>query len=168
MSRSTWAWISLGGNEGDGLQAVARRLESAVAHLATLAAGPVVISPVYRTPPWGVTDQQDFLNQIAGFPTARGPEALLAALLEIEAAHGRVRRRRWGPRTLDLDLLMLGSTLRDTAALTLPHPRLADRRFVLQPWADVAPEVQVPGHDRTVAALLAACPDGSALSPWSP
>lgn len=163
---SSWAWVALGGNEGPDLSTVEARLSSARGALRRLATGPMMVSPLYVTPPWGGVPQQDFLNQVVGFQTALAPLAVLERLLAIEAEHGRVRQVRWGPRTLDLDLLMLGEAVIDHPRLQLPHPRLADRRFVLRPWADVAPAQVVPGHGVTVQALLARCPDGSALRPW--
>ncbi|MFN3198395.1 MAG: 2-amino-4-hydroxy-6-hydroxymethyldihydropteridine diphosphokinase [Bradymonadia bacterium] len=168
MSRSTWAWISIGGNKGETLLVVARRLESSIYAMAPLATGPLVQSPRYVTPPWGGVPQPEFLNQVVGFQTQVGALEILDALQAIELDHGRERVVRWGPRTLDLDLLMLGQHVVQHDRLTLPHPLLAQRRFVLQPWADVAPQVQVPGHEQTVAELLAACPDGSEVSRWSP
>lgn len=113
-------------------------------------------SPLFLTPPWGVLDQPAFINAVARVDTTLAPHDLLDALLGIERAAGRVRDgERWGPRTLDLDLLhMDGVTLADER-LTLPHPRIADRAFVLLPLHALAPDLQLPGQGR-VADLLAA------------
>lgn len=149
------AWVGLGGNVGDvgGALAGARRA------LRALADGPLLLSPLYRSAPWGRTEQPAFINQVAGFDTPQSAVALLDALLDIEERYGRTREVRWGPRTLDLDLLSHGETICRTATLTLPHPRIAARRFVLEPWADLAPDFALPGDGRTIAGLLAACSD---------
>jgi 2-amino-4-hydroxy-6-hydroxymethyldihydropteridine diphosphokinase len=150
-------WIGLGGNVGD----VAATLAAARAALAVLSTAPIVASPLYESAPWGVAGQANFFNQVAGLRPALGPRETLRALQAVEAALGRVRRERWGPRTIDLDLLCWPGLTLDAPDLTLPHPRLAERRFVLAPWADVAPDLVVPGLGRTVAALLADCSDAS-------
>ncbi|MBS7458711.1 2-amino-4-hydroxy-6-hydroxymethyldihydropteridine diphosphokinase [Coralloluteibacterium stylophorae] len=148
------AFIGLGGNLGD----VAATFEAALARLEARPGCRVALrSRNYRTPPWGEPGQPDFLNAVAALETLLAPAALLDALLEIERAHGRDRSRevpRWGPRTLDLDLLVHGDVVCDTPALTLPHPRLHERAFVLVPLAEIAPDLDVPGYGR-VARLLA-------------
>ncbi len=157
MNACARAWIGLGGNEGE----VEATLAAARAALQVLSTAPLAVSPLYESAPWGVEGQANFLNQVVGLAPALGPWETLRALQAIEAALGRVRRVRWGPRTIDLDVLCWpGSTL-DAPALTLPHPHLAARRFVLAPFADVAPDLVVPGLGRTVAALLAGCSDAS-------
>ena len=141
------AWIGLGGNVGD----VARAFESA---LAMLDAGPGLVlcrrSRLYRTAAWGLTDQPDFLNAVAELESGLPPHELLRRLHEVERAHGRDRaaETRWGPRTLDLDLLAIDGVVVDTPELQLPHPRLAERAFVLVPWAEIAPELMLPGMGR--------------------
>nr|WP_233175565.1 2-amino-4-hydroxy-6-hydroxymethyldihydropteridine diphosphokinase [Dyella sp. ASV24] len=112
-------------------------------------------SPLYLTPPWGVLDQPAFINAVAHIDTALSPHDLLDALLGIERAAGRVRDgERWGPRTLDLDVLHLDGVAISDERLTLPHPRIADRAFVLLPLHDLAPDLVLPGQGR-VADLLA-------------
>jgi 2-amino-4-hydroxy-6-hydroxymethyldihydropteridine diphosphokinase len=118
-----------------------------------LAAG----SSLYRNPPMGPPDQPDYVNAVAMLETALEPEPLLDALLAIEAAHGRERGRRWGERVLDLDLLLYGDRRVDTPRLTVPHPGIAERRFVLEPLAELDPQLRVPGLG-SVGELLAACP----------
>lgn len=138
------AWVGLGGNVGD----VSACFASALAMLAANAGIDVVrVSRRYRTPAWGVTDQADFINAVAELATTLPPLDVLAALQATERAHGRDRAReqRWGPRTLDLDLLAMEGVVLDTPALQLPHPRFAERAFVLVPWAEIAPELDVPG-----------------------
>jgi 2-amino-4-hydroxy-6-hydroxymethyldihydropteridine diphosphokinase len=116
------------------------------------------LSPVYRTPPWGPVPQDDFLNAVVALETALAPEALLDALLASEAARGRDRSAaavRWGPRTLDLDLLLHGDTVLASERLTLPHPRLHERAFVLVPLCDLAPTLRHPVLGRSMGELLA-------------
>lgn len=102
-------------------------------------------SHLYRTPPWGVLEQPPFINAAAELDTSLSPHALLDALLEIERRAGRVRAERNGPRTLDLDLLHVEGVQLDEPRLTLPHPRMAERAFVLLPLHDVAPQLVLPG-----------------------
>lgn len=144
MPRVLIAGIGLGANLGDR----AATLESAVARLAEI---PGVIvertSPIYETAPVG-PPQPSYLNAAVRVRTTLAPEALLDVLLAIEAAHGRVRRERWGPRTLDLDILVLGdpTTLElrpwSSPRLTVPHPHLLERAFALGPLLDVFPELE--------------------------
>lgn len=112
----------------------------------------VAVSRLYRTPPWGKTDQDWFFNACAEIETTLDPEALLAACLDIERAMKRVRMERWGPRTIDIDLLTFGDLNRASATLTLPHPRMTERGFVLKPLADFAADLAVEG--RTVIEWL--------------
>ncbi len=118
----------------------------------------VAVSRLYGNPPMGPQSQPDYVNAAAALDTTMTPHALLGALHGIERAHGRVRGgERWGPRTLDLDLLMYGEKCLDEPTLRLPHPGIAERAFVLVPLADVAPaDLEVPGHG-ALATLLAAC-----------
>jgi 2-amino-4-hydroxy-6-hydroxymethyldihydropteridine diphosphokinase len=111
-------------------------------------------SRLYRTPPWGVLEQPPFINAAVELDTALSPHALLDAMLAIEQRAGRVRAERNGPRTLDLDLLHVDGVQLDDPQLTLPHPRMAERAFVLLPLHDIAPTLRLPGQ-ATVAELLA-------------
>ena len=106
-------------------------------------------------PPVSITEQPEFVNAVAQLETDLAPEALLDALLEIEQRFGRIRAERNGPRTLDLDLLLYGDQFVSLPRLTLPHPRLHLRAFVLQPLAEIAPDLKIPGRG-TVAAWLPA------------
>jgi 2-amino-4-hydroxy-6-hydroxymethyldihydropteridine diphosphokinase len=139
------AYVGLGSNLGD------RRatLESALARLR-----PRRASAIVETDPWGRADQPAFLNAVAELETEQAPEELLGSLLALVREHGRVRRERWGPRTLDLDLLLYGDRIVRTPALEIPHPRLAERRFVLEGLAELCPDLVVPGLGRTVRDLL--------------
>jgi 2-amino-4-hydroxy-6-hydroxymethyldihydropteridine diphosphokinase len=111
-------------------------------------------SSLYRTAPVGKLDQPDFVNAVARLETALAPEALLQALLAIEGSQGRVRGERNAPRTLDLDLLLYDDLVLDRPGLTLPHPRLHERAFVLVPLAELDPALRVPGRG-PLRALLA-------------
>lgn len=116
-------------------------------------------SSVYETEPVGKIDQPAFLNQVLEVRTTLAPENLLSRLLQVERELGRMRNERWGPRNIDLDLLVFGNRQDKTALLVLPHPELHRRRFVLQPWAEIAPEFVVPRFSVTVEALLENCGD---------
>ena len=148
----TAAYIALGGNLGDPRRQLLEAMD-ALAHLP----GTRVLrrSRLYRTPPWGVLEQPPFLNAAVLLDTDLAPQALLDALLAIEQRAGRVRAERNGPRTLDLDLLHMDDVQLDDERLTLPHPRIAERAFVLLPLNDIAPDLRLPGQGR-VADLLAA------------
>lgn len=146
------AYVALGGNLGDPRQQLLEAMD-ALAHLP----GTRVLrrSRLYRTPPWGVQEQPPFLNAAVVLDTDLAPHDLLDALLAIEQRAGRVRVERNGPRTLDLDLLHMDGVQLDDERLTLPHPRIAERAFVLLPLNDLAPDLLLPGQGR-VAGLLAA------------
>ena len=113
----------------------------------------VRVSSVYETAPVGVTDQPDFLNLVIAVRTSLAPPALLGALLNIENQMGRVRTERWGPRVIDLDLLLYGGERVSLPELTVPHPRLRERAFVLTPLAEIAPELALPGDEKKAADL---------------
>lgn len=116
-------------------------------------------SRLYRTPPWGHLDQPDFINAVVRIQTSLGPLSLLDALLGLERAAGRQRAVRWGPRTLDLDLLLHGEARMHDTRLELPHPRMHERAFVMLPLAEIAPDLLLPGlgrADRIAANLPAA------------
>jgi len=111
-------------------------------------------SRLYRSAPWGLRDQPEFVNAVAQLETALQPRALLEALLGVERAAGRRRDgTRWGPRVLDLDILLYGDRVLDEHGLRVPHPHLAERAFVLLPLAEIAPELSVPGLARVDALL---------------
>ena len=142
----TRAYVGLGANLGDREQSI----RAAVSALP----GVVAVSALRETDPVGVTDQPRFLNGVAALETTMSARELLDALLAVERKLGRERRKRWGPRTIDLDLLLYGDEVIDEDGLTVPHPCLHERRFVLEPLADLAPKLVVPGHG-TVEELLA-------------
>ena len=111
------------------------------------------VSSIYETAPVGLTDQPDFLNLVVSVRTALSPRELMDALLHIENKMGRVRTVRWGPRVIDLDLLLYGSEQVDLPQLTVPHPRLRERAFVLVPLAEIAPELRLPEDGKRAADL---------------
>lgn len=147
----TTAYIALGANLGDR----ERTLRSAIAALQQLGSVDAV-SSFYETAPVDVTEQPDFLNAVIVLRTTLPPEDLMAALLRIEQQHGRNRSASVpkGPRTLDLDLLSYGDVVMETPMLTLPHPSLAERRFVLVPLMEIAPQWRQPVSRKTAAILL--------------
>jgi 2-amino-4-hydroxy-6-hydroxymethyldihydropteridine diphosphokinase len=133
------AFLGLGSNLGDR----AARLRTAVASLPDL----VATSPVYETDPvGGPEDQGPYLNLVAELETNLGPRALLEVCRSLERAADRVRAERWGPRTLDVDVLLIVGTTVDEPDLQVPHPRMAERRFVLAPLADLAPDLISPAQ----------------------
>jgi 2-amino-4-hydroxy-6-hydroxymethyldihydropteridine diphosphokinase len=113
----------------------------------------VALSHLRETEPVGLVEQPPFLNGAVALDTSLSPRALLELLLEIERALGRVRGERWGPRTVDLDLLLYGDECVDESGLHVPHPRLHERRFALEPLAELDPELEIPGSG-SVSALL--------------
>jgi 2-amino-4-hydroxy-6-hydroxymethyldihydropteridine diphosphokinase len=151
------AYLSLGSNVGDR----EANLRSALERLK-----PVRVSPVYETEPVDYTDQPWFLNLVAEVETDCFPRQFLAQTQRIEREMGRVRSLPKGPRTLDIDILLFGSTVMRTTELEIPHPRLAERRFVLQPLADLAPDLRHPLTHRTVREMLAALTDTVVVHPW--
>ena len=142
MTGAVSAFVGLGSN----LETPVRQLTEALDAIARLPGTTLVRrSAFYRTAPVGFVDQPDFVNAVAWVRTELDPRELLSALLHIEADHGRVRALRNGPRTLDLDLLLHGDAARHEESLTLPHPRMHERAFVMVPLAEIAPDVGIPG-----------------------
>jgi 2-amino-4-hydroxy-6-hydroxymethyldihydropteridine diphosphokinase len=147
----TRAYVALGSNLDDPQRQVLRAMDA----LADLPDTSVCRrSSLYRTPPWGVLEQPAFINAAVELETSLAPHVLLDAMLAIERRAGRVRGERNGPRTLDLDLIHVDDVQIDDARLTVPHPRMAERAFVLLPLCDIAPTMVLPG-DLTVAQRLA-------------
>ncbi|HET9835534.1 MAG TPA: 2-amino-4-hydroxy-6-hydroxymethyldihydropteridine diphosphokinase [Rhodanobacteraceae bacterium] len=148
----TIAFVALGSNLDDPRAQVLRGFES----LSRLPETKLLArSRLYRSAPWGVVEQPEFVNAVAEMETSLAPRALLEALLGIERAAGRDRSgAHWGPRVLDLDLLLYDDIVLDEPGLSLPHPHLHERIFVLLPLADLVPDFEVPGRGR-VRELLA-------------
>ena len=138
------AFLGLGSNLGDRWQ----YLRDAVASLPDV----VAVSPVYETEPvGGPEDQGPYLNLVVELDTDLGPRELLEVARRLESAAGRVRAERWGPRTLDVDVLLVGDMSIDEPDLTVPHPRMFERRFVVAPLADLAPELAPEGWEARLA-----------------
>lgn len=145
------AYIGLGSNLADPVYQVRSALDRLDALPETRLAK---ASGLYRTAPWGVTDQPEFVNAVAAVDTRLRPLALLEALQSEEGRAGRARGgRRWGPRVLDLDLLLFGNDRHADERLTLPHPRMHERAFVLVPLLEIAPGIGIPGVGKAAAAL---------------
>jgi 2-amino-4-hydroxy-6-hydroxymethyldihydropteridine diphosphokinase len=159
-ARPVTAYLALGSNLGDR----AAHIRSA---LAALAAHPAIdllaVSPLYETPPWGPVPQGPYLNACAAIETTLTPRALLGLCLAIEREAGRERIVRWGPRTLDLDILLYGNATIDEPDLRIPHPRMMERAFVLVPLTDLAPDLVIAGtRIRDALARL----DRSGIKEW--
>jgi 2-amino-4-hydroxy-6-hydroxymethyldihydropteridine diphosphokinase len=142
----TRAYVGVGANLGD--------REATIRAAIDALPGVVGVSELRETDPVGVVDQPGFLNGAIELETKLGARELLETLLAIERELGRERRERWGPRTIDLDLLLYGEETFDEPGLTVPHPRLHERRFALEPLADLHPGLEIPGRGR-VEDLLA-------------
>ncbi len=154
MTTPSTAFIGLGSNLGNPLQQLHQALEALhqLAHT-TL----TDTSPIYRSAPVGPQDQPKFLNMAARLDTRLTPLELLDRLLEIEDLQGRVRHQTWGPRVIDLDILLFGEESVDHERLQIPHAELPNRDFVLRPLLDLEPELRLP-DGRRLDLLLAACP----------
>ncbi len=152
------AYLSLGSNVGDR----EHHLREAIARLSNL--GNVVrVSSLYETEPVEVTDQAWFLNCAVAFETDLSPQLLLAEILAIEKRMGRIRTRDKGPRTIDLDILLFGDVVLNTPDLSIPHPAMHQRRFVLEPLAEIAPNLRHPRLDQTMRQLLKSLPAGQTV-----
>ena len=146
------AYVGVGSN----LDSPEKQVERAIAALAGLDKTILVrSSPFYRSAPLDESDQPDFINAVSALLTQLDAASLLGFLKEIERAQGRKRRMKWGPRTIDLDLLVYSGASIDAEGLTVPHPGIASRNFVLLPLLDIAPYLRIPGLGR-VASLAAA------------
>jgi 2-amino-4-hydroxy-6-hydroxymethyldihydropteridine diphosphokinase len=149
-------YLGLGSNLGDREQSLCSALEA----IQTLAGcGLIRCSSIYETAAWGKTDQPDFLNVVAEIETTLTARSLLDALHRIERRLGRERRGRWEPRTLDIDILLFGEEIIREPGLIIPHPRLAERRFVLVPLDEIAPDLRIPDSGIPVHEWLQRCPD---------
>jgi 2-amino-4-hydroxy-6-hydroxymethyldihydropteridine diphosphokinase len=150
----TRAYIGIGSNLDQPIDQVSRAFRALEAIPQTHC---VARSPLYRSEPLGPPDQPEYINAVACLETELKPETLLVTLQVIENAQGRVRTLHWGPRTLDLDILLYGNLIRTEPALILPHPRMHERAFVLYPLHDVAPDLTIPGLG-SVKTLIKLCP----------
>lgn len=155
---STLTYLSLGANVGD----CARNIREAVTRL-DLAGRVVAVSSFYETEPVEFTEQAWFLNCAVTLETTKTPAQLMAVLLMIERGMGRQRRQKKGPREIDIDILLFGDTVVDSPELTIPHPAMQQRRFVLEPLAEIAAKARHPVLRKTVRELLDALPAGQAV-----
>lgn len=148
-------YLLTGGNVGDSLKTLQRAnglIEERV--------GPIIkSSSVYKTAAWGKTDQDDFLNQVLEVQTSFFPEELMDSLLEIEMELGRKRLEKYGPRIIDLDILFYDDLVLNSERLTIPHPQIQFRRFVLQPLFELEPGLIHPVIKKSMGVLLKECPD---------
>jgi len=152
-------YLGLGGNTGDRFA----NLEAAVRRLREEGVRIIGRSSIYRTEPVGLRNQPWFLNQALKVETRLSPEQLLKTAKAVEAGMGRKPGRRNGPRPIDIDILLAGKRNVRTAGLQIPHPRLAERRFVLVPLAEIAPRAVHPVLRKTIRSILRDCPDASAV-----
>lgn len=155
IAEADWIFVGLGANLGDR----AAQLAAAMEGLSQFPGWQLhAASALYETAPWGLREQPAFLNQVLAVEVAMTPMEFLHAAQALEAALGRVRETHWGPRKIDIDILAWGQQRIQSQRLTIPHPALADRAFVLVPWAEIAPNFHPPGHPATIAQLLTALP----------
>lgn len=155
-------YLSLGANLGDRLQNLREAQSSLPPEV-----DPVAASPIYETLPWGFEDQPSFLNQVIEARTDLLPTDLLVFLKQLETRLGRQPSVRYGPRLIDLDILLYADKIMETQALTIPHPRLAERAFVLVPLADLAPNLIHPTTGKTVSQLAQEV-DRTGVRPYHP
>jgi len=153
-------FLGLGSNIGNRLWYLKRAIEAICKIEQAKAVG---ISSVYETEPVGYKEQNKFLNLVIELDTQIEPIELLVILQQIEYALGRCKRERWGPREIDIDILLYGEMIVRTSSLTIPHPELEHRRFVLIPLSEIAPGAIHPVHKKTIAELLQQCPDSSGV-----
>lgn len=149
------AYLLTGGNTGDRLHYLHSAAEAITKHC-----GPILKkSAVYETAAWGVKDQNSFLNQAIKLSTELSPHELLDRLLQIEETMGRVRKEKYGPRIIDIDILLFNDDVIDARNLKIPHPELHNRRFALQCLFDIAPHIIHPVFKKTISRILKECPD---------
>jgi len=153
------AFLLTGGNLGNRFQ----NLELAHKHIQQSCGEVIAVSPMYRTAAWGFAEQPDFYNQALQLRTFLSPDALMLALLSIEEKMGRKRTVKLGPRTLDIDILLMNDLVYSSPIVTIPHSHLQERRFALTPLADIAANVIHPVFKKTINELLHECADTLAV-----
>lgn len=158
------AYLLTGGNLGKRWD----NLHTAFKHISDRCGQIIAQSAIYETAAWGKEDQQAFLNQALLVATELSPEELMQTLLEIEQEMGRIREEKYGPRIIDIDILFFNDDVLNTPLVQLPHPAIAQRRFVLVPLQELAPDFIHPVYQRSIAELLAVCPDPLDVKKFSP
>lgn len=152
------AYLSLGSNRGDR----DGNLEKAIKLLSDWAGNIVAESSLFETLPWKMIDSTDFLNQVILLETALPAEKLMDVIFQIETLMGRVRtQKKYEPRTIDIDILFFNDEIIETDGLTVPHPLMQQRRFVLEPFAEIAPDFIHPVFQKSIRGILKECPDKS-------
>ncbi len=148
-------YLGLGSNIGDRKKHITQAINKIETHI-----GPCLQqSSLYKTAAWGKTNQSYFINQVIQISTSKAPIDILDGILDIERQLGRVRKEKWGERTIDIDLLFYGSEIVELPRLLVPHPFIAERRFVLAPLYEIAPDFIHPIFERSIGSLLEDCPD---------
>lgn len=163
MINTYTAYLLIGGNIGDRLA----NLKKAVRYIEQECGQIVLMSSIYQTAAWGLTDQPDFLNQVIVLSTPLQPNILMNTLLSIEEKMGRIRTVKLGPRTIDLDILLIDEMIISTDLLTIPHSALPKRKFALIPLEEVAPNFIHPIEKKTISQLLADCKDELVVQKFS-
>jgi 2-amino-4-hydroxy-6-hydroxymethyldihydropteridine diphosphokinase len=148
-------YILTGGNIGDRVMNLSNAASAIESYCGVIKA----YSSIYETAAWGKEEQSPFLNQVLLLQTRFAPEKLLHLILAIESEMGRVRKEKYGPRTIDIDILFFNDAIIDTETLIVPHPQIQNRKFVLTPLAELSPQLMHPILKETVTTLLANCPD---------
>jgi 2-amino-4-hydroxy-6-hydroxymethyldihydropteridine diphosphokinase len=156
-------YLSLGSNVGD-REAQMRDAQARIGEAGRVLA----VSSLYETEPVEFTEQAWFLNSVVALETDQAPQQLMARILRIEEGMGRKRIQAKGPRTIDIDILLFGNTVLDTQEVTIPHPAMHQRRFVLEPLAEIAAGVVHPGLEKTVSELLSSLPSGQLVRRMRP
>lgn len=152
---STITYLSLGGNLGNTIEIFQNSRKILIKKVGKI----TQLSSLYQTAAWGPIPQNDFINQVIEVETKLSAPELMDILLEIELQQGRVRQERWGPRTLDLDIIFYGEQLISTESLEIPHPRMEDRKFVLIPMVEINPNLIHPISRKSIRQILLECKD---------
>lgn len=154
-TQSYKAFLSLGSNLGDRQT----NLRLSIELLERFDLKIIKLSSIYETAAWGLTDQPAFLNQVIEVETEFLPGSLLMLCQEVEAQMGRQRVKKWGPRNIDVDILIYEDEIMDEDDLMIPHPFMHERRFILVPFCEIAPDLEHPVYDKTIKTLLKDCED---------